>query len=59
MADRRSVQQQHERAIVQDFLAWLNARHGAQFKVIAEPNPPEAIVQSVRATRWVEVTDAF
>jgi hypothetical protein len=59
MADRRSVQQQHERAVVQDFLAWINPRHGAQFKVIAEPNPPDAIIQSVRAMRWVEVTDAF
>jgi hypothetical protein len=59
MVDRRPIQQQHERAIVRDFLAWLNARRGTQFKVIAEPNPPDAIIQSVRATRWVEVTDAF
>ena len=56
---RRSVKQQHERAVVQDFLAWWNARRGTQFKVIAEPNPPEAIIRSARATRWVEVTDAF
>ncbi len=59
MANRRPVQEQHERAVVRDFLAWLNARRGTHFKVIAEPNPPEAIIQSVRATRWVEVTDAF
>ena len=59
MGDRRSIQQQHERAVVRDFLAWFNARRGTQFKVIAEPNPPEAIIKSVRATRWVEVTDAF
>lgn len=57
--DRRSVQQQHERAVVQDFLVWQNARRGTQFKVIAEPNPPEAIIRSVRITQWVEVTDAF
>lgn len=59
MVKRRSVQQQHEYAVVQDFLAWTNARRGTQFKVIAEPNPPEAIIRSVRVTRWVEVTDAF
>jgi len=59
MAERRPVQEQHERAVVRDFLAWLNDHRGTHFKVIAEPNPPEAIVQSVRATRWVEVTDAF
>ena len=59
MANRRPVQEQHERAVVRDFVAWLNARRGTKFKVIAEPNPPEAIIQSVRATGWVEVTDAF
>lgn len=59
MADRRPVQKQHERAVVRDFVAWLNDRRGTRFKVIDEPDPPEAIIQSVRVTRWVEVTDAF
>ena len=30
-----------------------------RFHVIGEPNPPEAIIQSERLTRWVEVVDAF
>jgi hypothetical protein len=59
MVDRRPVQQEHERAVVENFLSWLNTRSGTQFKVIEEPNPPDAIIQSVRITRWVEVTDAF
>lgn len=59
MADRRPVQKQHERAVLRDFLAWLNVRRGTQFEVIAEPDPPEAIIKSVRAIRWLEVTDAF
>ncbi len=59
MADRRPVQQEHERAVVRQFLTWLNRHHGTRFKVIDEPDPPDAIIKSVRATRWVEVTDAF
>jgi len=58
-AKRRSVKKQHERAVVQDFLEWLNARRGTQFKVIEEPDRPDAIIRSTRVTRWVEVTDAF
>lgn len=59
MADRRPVKKQHERAVVRQFLAWLNVRHGTRFAVIDEPDPPDAIIRSVRVTRWVEVTDAF
>lgn len=58
MANRRPVKQQHERAVIADFLSWLNSRHGTYYTVVAEPNPPDAIIQSVRVTRWVEVVDA-
>jgi hypothetical protein len=56
---RREIQQQHERALVADFLGWLNSRLGTRFSVIEEPNPPEAIIRSARVTRWVEVANAF
>lgn len=59
MADRRPIKQQHERAVVRDFLGWLNRRRKTRFVVIEEPDPPEAIIHSVRATSWVEVADAF
>lgn len=59
MTNRRVIQQEHERAVVRDFLAWLNPRRGTQFKVVEEPIAPEAIIRSVRVTCWVEVTDAF
>jgi hypothetical protein len=59
MAGRREVQQQHERAVVASFLDWFERRRKIAFRVVAEPNPPEAIVQSARLTRWVEVVDAF
>lgn len=59
MSGRRETQQAHERAQVATFLQWLNARYRSKFEVVAEPNPPEAIIRSGRTTRWVEVTDAF
>lgn len=59
MNRRRAVQQAHERVQVEAFITWLNSRYGARYKVVAEPNPPEAIIRSGPTTRWVEVTDAF
>lgn len=59
MNRRREIQQQHERAVVSDFLRWFERRRKVAFRVIDEPNPPEAIIQSPRLTRWVEVVDAF
>jgi hypothetical protein len=56
---RRGVQQQHERAIVADFIEWFARRRKIAFRVVSEPNPPEAIIQSKRLTRWIEVVDAF
>ena len=59
MSGRRHVQQAHERAQVAIFLEWFNRCYRSQFRVIAEPNPPEAVVQSGKTVRWVEVSTAF
>jgi len=59
MSQRRRVQELHERFNVNLFLREFNARYHADFKVIGEPNPPEAIIQSKHMTRWVEVTTAY
>ncbi len=56
---RRHVQELHERFNVHLFLKEFNARYHADFKVIEEPNPPEAIIRSNNTTRWVEVTTAY
>ena len=56
---RRFVQQGHERFHVQLLVAALNHRHHSTYRVIAEPNPPEAIIQSKGRTSWVEVVSAF
>src|SRR5436190_150469 len=56
---RRAVQEAHERFNIQVFLDELNRRHRSSYRVISEPNPPEAIIQSKKKTSWVEVTSAF
>ena len=59
MADRRPVQQAHERTFVNHFLNWFNSAYRTDFKVTSEPNPPDAVISSSRAIRWVEVSTAF
>ncbi|MDP1925414.1 MAG: hypothetical protein Q8K57_11605 [Thiobacillus sp.] len=59
MADRRPIQQAHERAYVDLFLDWFNRAYHSNFNVVSEPNPPEAVIRSSRTTRWVEVSTAF
>jgi len=59
MVDRRPIQQAHEQAYVDRFLAFFNRAYHADFKVISEPNPPEAVIRSSRSIRWVEVSTSF
>lgn len=59
MIDRRPIQQAHERAYIDSFLNWFNKAYRSNFKVISEPNPPEAIIRSSKTTRWVEISTAF
>ena len=56
---RRITQEAHERFNVAKFLQELNRRHRSSYRVIAEPNPPEAIIESKRKTSWIEVTSVF
>lgn len=58
MVDRKSTKNVHEDAQVAIFLEWLNSRYGASYSVVKKPDPPDAIIQSGRRTRWVEVTDS-
>lgn len=59
MNKRRPVQQAHERAHVGEFLNFLNAARRFPFSVIEEPNPPEAVIQSGRIFRWIEISTIF
>ena len=59
MADRRPIKKAHERFHVKNFLEWFNRVYRSDFRVIEEPEPPEAIIQSSRTIRWVEISTAF
>jgi hypothetical protein len=56
---RRSIKKQHERCVVLDLVQWLEAQRQQSFSVVAEPDPPDAIIQAEDVVRWVEVVDAF
>lgn len=56
---RSTIKEKHERFQVGLFLDELNRRHRSNYRVIAEPDPPEAIIQSGRTTRWAEVVTAY
>ena len=57
--NRQEVQKAHERFTTKLFLEWFNRQHRSQFIVVDEPDPPEAIIQSGRTTRWIEVTAVY
>lgn len=57
--NRRTTQEAHERFNVSTFVDEINRRHRASYRVIEEPNPPEAIIQSKGKTSWVEVASAY
>ena len=59
VSTRRATQEAHERFNVGVFIDELNRRHRSTYRVVSEPNPPEAIIQSKAKTSWVEVTAAF
>lgn len=56
---RHAVKQAHERYQVRLLLEALNNRHRANYVVVSEPEPPEAIIKSDRTTRWVEVVTVY
>lgn len=59
MANRKPIKQAHERFHVENFLNWFNCVYRTDYKVIAEPDPPEAIIKSRSRTSWIEISTAF
>lgn len=57
--DRKAVQKAHEQFTVELFLEWFNHQHKSKFNIIAEPNPPDAVIRSGRTVRWLEVTAVY
>src|SRR5579871_5095204 len=56
---RREVKEAHEQFTLDLFLEHLNRRHRSHFQIVEKPDPPDAIIQSSKTVRWVEVVAAF
>ena len=58
MVKRREVQNEHEKAGLKRLGLYLDGL-GSSFKMLANPDPPDAIVEIDGKKTWVEITDAF
>jgi hypothetical protein len=56
---RRATQEAHERAKVKRLVDELNRRHRSNYKVVATPNPPEAIIETHGRKSWIELVTVF
>lgn len=59
MSDRRPLKKKDERFHINNFVEWLNSTYGSSYKVIGEPEPPDAIIESKFTTSWIEISTAF
>lgn len=59
MVNRRPVKAEHESVYISAFIDWHGRTFRSHYRVIARPDPPDAIIQSGRITRWIEIGDVF
>lgn len=57
--DRRPVKAKHEAAYINAFIAWHGRAYRSYYRVIARPDPPDAIIQSNQTTSWIEIGDVL
>lgn len=59
LLNRLELKRKHEEFNIDVFMKYLNNRYGANFVIKEVPDPPDAIIQSNRTIRWVEVATAY
>lgn len=64
MADRTAIKQADEDAFIDAFIAWHGRAYRSLFRVVFRPDPkrqepPDAIIQSHRTIRWLEIGNAI
>lgn len=59
LLNRLELKKKHEEFNINTFVKYLNKRYGANFVVKELPDPPDAIIQSNKTIRWVEVATAY
>ena len=59
MHNRKKIQGNHELAVLNEFINWLNSQSHGEFKIIERPDPPDAIIKGNGRIEWLEHTDAY
>ena len=59
MHNRKKIQDNHELAVLNEFINWLNSQSHGEFKIIGRPDPPDAIIKGNGRIEWLEHTDAY
>lgn len=59
MKPREAVKQAHEDAVISEFLDWYNLANKSNFKLIAKPEPPDAIAKYLKKEIWIEHADIY
>ena len=59
MHNRKEIQDNHELAVLNEFINWLNSQSDEKFKIIERPDPPDAIIKGDGRIEWLEHTDAY
>jgi len=59
VSEHRKIKRQHEIAVIENFVAWLNQSSGAHWVIIEHPDPPDAIIKDGEKTSWVEHADLY
>ena len=59
MHNRKKIQDNHELAVLNEFINWLNSQSHQEFKIIERPDPPDAIIKGNSRIEWLGHTDAY
>ncbi len=59
MRPRDKISASHEKAVVDQFVSWLNSKNSSNFAVVERPDPPDAIINDGEITSWVEHCDLY
>ena len=64
MPDRQLIKAADEAAYIDNFVAWHRRAYRSDFRIVSRPDPnrqepPDAIIQSHRTVRWLEIGNAI
>jgi hypothetical protein len=57
--DRECIRRQHEAHVIKEFGLYLNQNQNDKFHILAQPDPPDAIIKNSQISAWIEHTQIF